>query len=29
MSIARAVIEHIANRRKLGAKTLFATHYTS
>ena len=27
MSIARAVIEHIANRRKLGAKTLFATHY--
>lgn len=27
MSIARAVIEHIANRHKLGAKTLFATHY--
>ncbi len=27
MSIARAVIEHIANRRKCGAKTLFATHY--
>ena len=27
MSIARAVIEHIANRKKLGAKTLFATHY--
>ena len=27
MSIARAVIEQIANRRKLGAKTLFATHY--
>ncbi len=27
MSIARAVVEHIANRRKLGAKTLFATHY--
>ena len=27
MSIARAVIEHSANRRKLGAKTLFATHY--
>ena len=27
MSIARAVIEHIADRKKLGAKTLFATHY--
>ncbi len=27
MSIAQAVIEHIANKRKLGAKTLFATHY--
>ena len=27
MSIARAVIEHIANKRKCGAKTLFATHY--
>lgn len=27
MSIARAVIEHIANKRKLGARTLFATHY--
>lgn len=27
MSVARAVIEHIANKRKLGAKTLFATHY--
>ncbi len=27
MSIARAVLEHIADRRKLGAKTLFATHY--
>ena len=27
MSIARAVIEYIANRRKCGAKTLFATHY--
>ncbi len=27
MSIARAILEHIANKRKLGAKTLFATHY--
>ncbi len=27
MSIARAVIEHIASKKKLGAKTLFATHY--
>ena len=27
MSIARAVIEYIADKRKLGAKTLFATHY--
>ena len=27
MSIAWAVIEHISNRRYLGAKTLFATHY--
>ena len=27
MSIAHAVLEHIADRRKLGAKTLFATHY--
>ena len=27
MSIARAVLEFIANKRKLGAKTLFATHY--
>ena len=27
MSIARAVLEYIADRRKLGAKTLFATHY--
>lgn len=27
MSIAHAVLEHIANRKKLGAKTLFATHY--
>lgn len=27
MAIARAVLEHVANPRKLGAKTLFATHY--
>ena len=27
MSIARAVLEYTANPRKLGAKTLFATHY--
>lgn len=27
MSIARAVIEYIADNKKLGAKTLFATHY--
>jgi DNA mismatch repair protein MutS len=27
MSIARAVLEYVANPRKLGAKTLFATHY--
>lgn len=27
MSIAWAVVEHIANPRLLGAKTLFATHY--
>ena len=27
MSIARAVLEHCADKRKLGAKTLFATHY--
>ena len=27
MSIARAVLEHCASPRKLGAKTLFATHY--
>ena len=27
MSIARAVLEYIAHRRGLGAKTLFATHY--
>ncbi|MCL2299992.1 MAG: DNA mismatch repair protein MutS [Firmicutes bacterium] len=27
MSIARAVLEHAAGPKKLGAKTLFATHY--
>ncbi len=27
MSIARAVVEYIADKRKMGAKTLFATHY--
>lgn len=27
MSIARAVVEFVADKRKLGAKTLFATHY--
>lgn len=27
MSIARAVLEYVADRRRLGAKTLFATHY--
>ena len=27
MSIARAVLEHVADSRKIGAKTLFATHY--
>ncbi len=27
MSIARAVLEYVANVKKLGAKTLFATHY--
>ena len=27
MAIARAVLEHVADRRTLGAKTLFATHY--
>ncbi len=27
MSIARAVIEYIADKKRLGAKTLFATHY--
>ena len=27
MAIARAVLEYVADRKKLGAKTLFATHY--
>ena len=27
MAIARAVLEHVASPKKLGAKTLFATHY--
>ena len=27
MSIARAVLEFCADKKKLGAKTLFATHY--
>ncbi len=27
MSIARAVLEHVANPKKLGAKAMFATHY--
>ena len=27
MSIAQAVLEYVANPKKLGAKTLFATHY--
>lgn len=27
MSIARAVLEYVCDRKKLGAKTLFATHY--
>lgn len=27
MSIARAVIEYIADKKKIGAKTLFSTHY--
>lgn len=27
MSIARAVLEHCTDKKKLGAKTLFATHY--
>ncbi len=27
MSIARAVLEHVTDKKKIGAKTLFATHY--
>ena len=27
MSIARAVVEYVADKKTLGAKTLFATHY--
>ena len=27
MSIARAILEYVADKRKLGAKALFATHY--
>ncbi len=27
MSIARAVLEYVADKKKLGAKTLFSTHY--
>ena len=27
MAIARAVVEHCADKKRLGAKTLFATHY--
>ena len=27
MSVARAVLEHCTDKRKLGAKTMFATHY--
>ncbi|MDR1628634.1 MAG: DNA mismatch repair protein MutS [Oscillospiraceae bacterium] len=27
MSIARAVLEYVSDRKRLGAKTLFATHY--
>lgn len=27
MSIARAVLEYVCNKKKIGAKTLFATHY--
>lgn len=27
MSIARAVLEYVADRKRLGAKTMFATHY--
>lgn len=27
MSIAKSVVEHILNKKKIGAKTLFSTHY--
>ena len=27
MAIARAVLEYVADKKKIGAKTLFATHY--
>ena len=27
MSVARAILEHCADKKKLGAKTMFATHY--
>lgn len=27
MSIARAVLEHVTDKKRIGAKTLFATHY--
>ena len=27
MSIARAVLEYVADKRRIGAKALFATHY--
>jgi DNA mismatch repair protein MutS len=27
MSVARAILEHCADKRKLGVKTMFATHY--
>jgi DNA mismatch repair protein MutS len=27
MAIARAVLEHVCDRKRIGAKTLFATHY--
>ena len=27
LSIAWSVVEHIVNKKKIGAKTLFATHY--
>jgi len=27
MAIARSVLEYVSNKKKIGAKTLFATHY--